>query len=575
MAEGALRKNEETFRIVTSSLAEGIYVMDKLGNITFMNPEAERLLGWTIAELSGKNAHDIIHYRKADGSPLSLAKCFIHKVMESGVPCASRDEVFVRKDGTFFPITVISSPIIEKGKIVAAVAAFRDISEEKALEKALQRSHKELETKVLERTSQLENMIEQIKTEILEHKKTARELKKANRTLLILSKCNDTLVHATDEKAFLSEICRIITEEGHHLLAWIGYAQQDEEKSVLSVAHAGQEYDHLSTIRITWEDNEGGRGPTGTAIRTGKVQVLNNLFDAPNFTPWREEAARKGVASIISLPLIDGTRPIGALTIYSSDMDSFNEDEGLLLNELADNIAFGITSLQMRAKNRIAEEELRLSNEKLRNLAAHLQSVREEERTKIAREIHDELGQALSAQKMELSWFREKYGDHKSIFDKAGAMLEALNTTIRSVRRICTALRPSILDDFGLIEAMKWQATEFQARTRIECVVDTVPEEFEVDKARSTPLFRIFQEALTNVLKHAKATKVTAILTKGADNITLEVIDNGRGMTDEQLSKPQSFGLMGMRERVYPWGGMVEITGYKNKGTKVRVSMPN
>ncbi len=219
--------------------------------------------------------------------------------------------------------------------------------------------------------------------------------------------------------------------------------------------------------------------------------------------------------------------------------------------------------------------ERKNAHEQLRDLAAHLQSVREEERTKIARDIHDELGQTLTAQKMELSWFREKYGDHKPIFDKAGAMLDVLNATIRSVKRICTDLRPSLLDDFGLVDAMQWQANEFQTRTRIECVVDSVPEVIELDKELSTALFRIFQEALTNVLKHAKATKVTAILTIEDDNIMLEVIDNGKGVTDEELSKPQSFGIMGMRERVYPWGGKVQVTCHKNGGAIVKVCMPH
>ncbi len=219
--------------------------------------------------------------------------------------------------------------------------------------------------------------------------------------------------------------------------------------------------------------------------------------------------------------------------------------------------------------------ELNKSNEQLRNLAAHLQSVREEERTKIAREIHDELGQTLAAQKMELSWFCEQYGDHKPIVDKSEAMLEALNATIRSVRRICTELRPSILDDFGLVDAMRWYADEFQKRTRIECTVDSVPEDIELDKDWSTALFRIFQETLTNVLKHARATKVTARLTKDDVKITLEVTDNGKGIRDEQFSKPQSFGLIGIRERVHIWGGKAEVTGYKNKGTMVKVSMPH
>ncbi len=210
----------------------------------------------------------------------------------------------------------------------------------------------------------------------------------------------------------------------------------------------------------------------------------------------------------------------------------------------------------------------------LRNLAAYLQSIREEDRTNIAREIHDELGQALTALKMEISWFRDNYGDHKQIFEKTDGILRTLNETILSVKRICTELRPSLLDDFGLIAAMEWQANEFQKRTEIECSVAAEPEVIELDKERSTVFFRIFQEALTNVLKHANATKVTARLTQSSNRIILEVVDNGIGITDEQLSKPQSFGLIGMRERAYPWGGEVEVTGNASGGTTIKVIIP-
>lgn len=218
--------------------------------------------------------------------------------------------------------------------------------------------------------------------------------------------------------------------------------------------------------------------------------------------------------------------------------------------------------------------ELNKSNEQLRSLAAHLQSVREEERMNIARDIHDDLGQMLLALNMDLSWFGDKYGDHKPISEKIALMLSTLRAIIQSVKRICTELRPSILDDFGLVDSLQWQADEFQKRTGIECSVDDGLEDIEIDKEQSTALFRIFQEALTNVLKHAKATKVTARLTKDDENMILEVIDNGIGISDEQLHKPQSFGLIGMRERVYPWGGKVEVTRNRNKGTTVKVGIP-
>lgn len=228
--------------------------------------------------------------------------------------------------------------------------------------------------------------------------------------------------------------------------------------------------------------------------------------------------------------------------------------------------------LELRVMERTAE--LNESREQLRSLAAHLQSVREEERINIARDIHDELGQMLLGLKMNLSWLRDKYLDHKTIFEKVGSMLHILTVTIQSVRRICTELRPSLLDDMGLVAAMEWQANEFQKRTGIKCTVIEEPWDFELDKEKGIVFYRIFQEALTNVLKHARATEVTARLTLDNDNVTLEIIDNGKGITNKKLSKSQSFGLVGMRERAYPWGGSLEITGGKNKGTKIRVSMP-
>jgi len=221
-----------------------------------------------------------------------------------------------------------------------------------------------------------------------------------------------------------------------------------------------------------------------------------------------------------------------------------------------------------------AEEQLRISSENLHKLAAHLQSIREEERMNIARDLHDELGQALTAMKMDLSWIQNKYKDHKLIFDRTDSMLVKLDATILSIKRICTELRPSILDDFGLMAAMEWQAKEFQERSGIVCTVIVDPLDIELDKERSIVLYRIFQEALTNVLKHAQATNVTVRLIQDDDNVMLEIMDNGKGITDEQLSKPKSFGLIGMHERVHPWGGKVEIVGTEGGGTIVRTTMP-
>ncbi len=222
----------------------------------------------------------------------------------------------------------------------------------------------------------------------------------------------------------------------------------------------------------------------------------------------------------------------------------------------------------------VNDEDLRQECREVRGLAAHLQRAREEERKNIAREIHDELGQALTALKMDLSWLSDKYSDHKLLFDKTACMLQAINSTIKTVRHICTELRPSVLDDFGLADAMQWQADDFQKRTGIACMVNIRAEETEIDKDLCTAIFRIFQEALVNVYKHARATKTIAKLIHNHKGIILEIMDDGIGIEDKELSKLQSYGLMGMRERVRPWGGRVLITGKKNEGTVVRIIMP-
>jgi len=226
-------------------------------------------------------------------------------------------------------------------------------------------------------------------------------------------------------------------------------------------------------------------------------------------------------------------------------------------------------------KRKQAEEELRRSQERLRNLADHLQSVREEERTNIAREIHDELGQALTGLKMDLSWLTKRIPeDQKPVLEKIREMSNLTGTTLKIVQRISTELRPGLLDDLGLVAAIEWQAEEFQNKTGVKCKLTVNAEDIVVDGKRASALFRIFQETLTNVARHAQATRVTVSLKEKDGNLDLIVRDNGKGITKEQISDPKSFGLIGIRERVHPWEGEVEISGKSSKGTMVRVRIP-
>ncbi len=222
-----------------------------------------------------------------------------------------------------------------------------------------------------------------------------------------------------------------------------------------------------------------------------------------------------------------------------------------------------------------SEDQLKNSREKLRNLAAHLHYVREEERKLIAREIHDELAQALTALKMDLFWLEKKLPkDQKPLHDKANLMSNLIDMTIYAVRRISSELRPGLLDDLGLQAAMEWQAKEFHERTGITCEVSFNADTGNLDQECATTIFRIFQETLTNIVRHAEATRVEASLYETRASLILEVIDNGIGITEDQISNSNSFGIVGMQERVNLLEGEIVISGVRGKKTTVTVSMP-
>jgi PAS domain S-box-containing protein len=222
-----------------------------------------------------------------------------------------------------------------------------------------------------------------------------------------------------------------------------------------------------------------------------------------------------------------------------------------------------------------AQEELQHSFKQLRALTARLQVIREEERKSVAREIHDELGQALTAIKIDLvSLMRQLPADQQQKRKGPDSILELVDYTIQSVRKISTELRPGILDDLGLVAAVEWAAEEFEARTGTRCRLDLPEDNIEIDQERATAVFRIFQETLTNVARHADASEVGIRLAKENGDLTLEVRDNGRGIGEEQLSGGRSLGILGMRERATLLGGELGIIGSPQKGTTIRVRIP-
>jgi signal transduction histidine kinase len=228
----------------------------------------------------------------------------------------------------------------------------------------------------------------------------------------------------------------------------------------------------------------------------------------------------------------------------------------------------------IKEKN-IAETELKQSYGQLRSLASHLQNVREEERSSIAREVHDELGQQLTAIKLDIEWLMIKLEEAETgIKDKVGEMEKLVITTLKTVKKIVTELHPAILEKMGIIEAIKWQAKEFEKRTGLKILLSLTEEDVIIRDKTAIALFRIVQESFTNIIKHAQASNVSCSLQKWDKDIFLIISDDGKGFNPAAVAGKQSLGILGMKERTVILGGKYQIISEAGKGTKVLVVMP-
>lgn len=219
-------------------------------------------------------------------------------------------------------------------------------------------------------------------------------------------------------------------------------------------------------------------------------------------------------------------------------------------------------------------EQMRASRQQLRALARRLQKVREEERTSIAREIHDELGQVLTGLKLDIAWLKRHLPRDHEMIDQCASILKRIDQSLSAVRRIATELRPSVLDQLGLAAALEWQCQEFGTRTGIHVDMHLSTDGTAIPDPLGSSAFRILQESLTNIARHAKATSVSVRLDQTPELLTLEVSDNGVGFPPERLEGTASLGIVGMRERALACGGEFSITCLPDRGTTVLLHVP-
>ena len=325
-AEAALRASEKRWSTTLHSIGDAVLTTDTSSRITFLNPVAEALTGWESEEALGQPIQSVFPIINKQ-TRVPAEDIVAHVLKEGHVVELANHTALIARDGHEIPIEDSAAPILDStGKMLGVVLVFHDVTEKR-------------------------------------HKN--EQLQRLNRTLNALNNSNQALLRATEESALLEKVCKIVTEDCGHAMVWIGYAEDNEAKTVKPVAYSGFEEGYLETLALTWADTERGRGPTGTTIRTGQPCWCRDMLTDPKFKPWRAEAIKRGYASSLVLPLMEDGKAFGAITIYSRQSDAFSEDEVKLLLELTGDLAYGINTLRLRAAHELVEEELHISQERV------------------------------------------------------------------------------------------------------------------------------------------------------------------------------------------------------------------
>lgn len=446
------------------------------------------------------------------------------------------------------------------GRAAAAIENARLYRQVQTANEELHKFNLELEQRVRQRTFELSEAYSEIRKEV-EERKRAEQTTRA--LLRISNRLNSTLDVQTSLDILIQEAIQVM--DGTSGFAGLRVLEGMQiQKYFTGGASIPLEY--------TWKK---GKGMPGWVLEHAAPYLTN---DAPNDPVMLHDLPfNDNVQTAICTPVLDPRgQVVGFFEIRDkTDGSPFTEADVDFLQALSPIASIALENARAYQKISEAETAVQGSYAQLRALAARLQTIREEERTDIARELHDELGQSLTALKMDLAALLGRLPQRsKQLRERAQSMSEQIDDTIKVVRRMSSQLRPGMLDDLGLGPSIEWYAQEFQNRTNIVVETQVPLEEFDLSYAHATALFRIFQETLTNVARHANATHVKAQLTVEEHMLTMQIADNGQGFDLEQVRGKRSLGLLGMRERAENVQGTLEIHGAPGQGTTIVVTVP-
>ncbi len=405
----------------------------------------------------------------------------------------------------------------------------------------------------------------------------------------VLHEVAQTLQSPLEIKVMLQNVLNVITQfEELKVEKKAGIFLANHEKKVLQLyTTVGQFSDEFLEKE---KEVPFGNCLCGRAAASGELIMSESCFTDSRHERIFEDMTAHGHYIV---PLKSQSDLVGIMFLYTNTYPSWYQHSQDVLLSIGGLIADAIKRKQIeneleRYRNHLenlvdsktselteTNEKLKTSRDQFRKLSNQIQTSREEEKSRISREVHDRLGQSLTALKMDSSYIGKKLPrDLAEIKGRVESMTQLIDDTIKSVQEIATELRPPILDAFGLCEAIAWQADEYRKRIGIEFDLNCLQEDINLSKDLKTALFRIFQETLTNIARHAKATKALVSLNKVDQHLIFIVEDNGIGLNEEVIHNPESIGLIGIQERIFGFNGQVQFEGFPEKGTKVTVKIP-
>jgi PAS domain S-box-containing protein len=529
-AEQALQRSAEEIRDLYNNAPCGYHSLDGRGVIVRINDTELNWLGYSREEVIGKK-------RFADfmlPESLIVFNEVFPKFKEQGW-ISDVEFNLVRKDGTILPVLLSATAIQDNdGNFLMSRTTVYDVTDRKEAE---------------------------------------RRVKSTNELLKLFSQSFTRNEYLDELVALFQKWCgydcagiRLIDEAGNvPYCSFTGFSQDFWEKeNLLSIGK-----DSCVCTRIISENPDPAEAtfitPGGSFLCNDTSALTVGAKDSPAL--YRGTCVKQGFSSLAVIPIRYREKVLGAIQLADRSRENFPLPEIEFIESLAPLIGEAVYRFSI-------EESLFASREQLRNLSAHLLAAREEERIKIARDIHDELAQLLTATSMDLSRIRGKEKLSAQGSERLDSASQQLDTAVQEIQRICSELRPRILDHIGLNAAIEWQSKNFSGKTGIDCHLQLNDNVGKLPDNISTTLFRIFQEGLTNIARHSGATRVEVSLQVQDGSLVLTITDNGKGVTTQQLFGINSFGVLGIRERANDLGGTATFRGVKNRGTTIKVTIP-